>query len=176
MTSIDETATLLAARLPELAWKLGGLYTTINANLLPRGLFKERLEITPESCIAEIRADLKALYQHKNERSAHYLAQRASQKINVLVHLCQLPNSAQDSNRFSTLNVGAITTRQQWLRELEAEIERLNSQYLALESALSNIQSSQNTHAILSIQSDLGEAKRRLTLAQETLARATRVL
>ena len=176
MTSIDETARALAARLPELAWKLGSLYTTINASLLPKSLFKERLEITPESCIAEINADLHALRHQSNERSAHYLAKRASQKINVLVHLCQLSTSPKDTNKYSPINIDTISTRQQWLRDLEAEIAKLSAQHLALKATFDKLQITEAAEAALKLQSEIGQVQRQLTLAQETFARATRVI
>ena len=176
MTSIDDTVRVLAARLPELAWKLGSLYTTIHAHLLPRSLFKERLEMTPESCIAEIKADLNALSHQRNERSAHYLAKRTSQKINVLVHLCQLPSKPQDPNRQAPINIETISTRQQWLRDLEGEIATLSAQHLALQSTLDKLQTTKGPDAVLNLQSALGEVLRRLTLAKETFDRATRVI
>ena len=163
---------MLSDRLPELVWKLGNLQGVFNPKRLPRGLFNEQLEMTPQSCIDEIYADLKVLNNHKNERIAHYLAERVSQKINVLVRLCQIETRKKPSGALPTFGVQTMSTRQQWLSGLQDDIARLSAQHQALSAALSKQQAERNPQVILTLQADLGELERRLTLAKETLARA----
>jgi primosomal protein N'' len=172
MTSIHDSVQILAARLPELVWKLSTLRSVFNPKLLPRGLFNAQLEMTPQSCIDEINADLRVLKDHKNERSVHYLALRVSQKINVLVRLCQLHADKKPAGQPLTFGVQEISTRQQWLGNLQADIVRLSAQQLALTSALGKLQTGHDPQAILSLQAEVGEIERRLTLARETLNRA----
>lgn len=175
MTMIKESVQMLSARLPELVWKLGSLHSVLNPKLLPRGLFKAQLEMTPQSCIDEIHADLHVLNEHKNERSVRYLAERVSQKINVLVRLCQMQtDKEQPVGQPLACGVQGISTRQQWLCNLEDDITRLATQQVALTTTLNKLQTRlDDPLVILSIQAEVGEVERRLTLARETLARAT---
>ena len=173
--AIDEQVNVLSARLPELSWKLNALYSVLNPKLLPRGLFQYQFETTPKSCIDEINADLQALSYHKNERSSHYLAERVSQKINVLVRLCQMHKDKKPTQQTITFGVKAISTRQQWLGALQEDIDKLGAQRQALLSTLSRLQKGRALETILSLQADLGEIERHLTVAKETLARATTI-
>jgi len=174
MISVKESLQQLSARLPELEWKLGTLHITPKPYQLPRGLFRERFELTAESCIDEIKADLKSLHQQHNELSAHYLAQRVSQKINVLVRLCQQRERKKPTLEPQTaFGIQALSTRQQWLTTLHEEIIALSKQQQALTTALIHLESSQNTQAVLSMRVELGELERRLTLARENLERIT---
>ena len=173
MTMINDSVRILSARLPELVWKLSTLQSVFNPTLLPRGLFKDQLEMTPQSCIDEINADLQLLKDHKNERSVRFLTERVSQKINVLVRLCQMQSDKKPSAQSMTFGVQAISTRQQWLENLQEDIDRLSTQHLALTATLNKLQAGSDLRATLSLQAEVGEVERRLTLARETLARAT---
>ena len=162
----------LSARLPELEWKLSLLGQTINPALLPRGLFRSRIELTSLTCINEIKADIQAIKEQDNEASVHYLAERVEKKINVLVRLCK-PNPAKKTpERQLDFGVQAIGTRQQWLQTMQDNIDALTLQHQALAAALVSLQAENNTQAILSLQVELGKAERRLTLAKETLAKS----
>ena len=172
MTTIHEAVSLLSARLPELAWKLGAINSPLNPKLLPRGLFNEQFDMTPQSCLDEINANLQGLKNQKNERSAHYLAERVHKKINVLVRLCQIRTDKKSTVESSPFGLQAITTRQQWLQSLEDDIARLHAQQQALTISLSKLESRGEALAILSLKAELGEVARQLTLANEILARA----
>ena len=174
MTTINEMVLLLSARLPELSWKLGALDSTLNHKLLPRGLFNYQFEMTPQTCIDEIKANLQAIKNQTNERVAYYLADRVHQKINVLVRLCQIRGKKKPQAAVMSFGVQTITTRQQWLQTLEDDIETLNLQHAALTETLLQRQGMSNLTSILSLQAELGEIERRLTLMNETLMRATR--
>ena len=175
MISITESVQALSARLPELAWKLDAMYTEINPNLLPRGLFNQQFEMTPQSCIQEIKNDLRILNAHKNERSMHYLASRVNQKINVLVRLCQM-RTDKKIKPSPGFGVQSITTRQQWLETLRQDIEKLSLQQQALSARLQQLQGKHTSQDLIQIKADIGEIERRVTLARETLARATRTI
>ena len=170
---INESVQVLVARLPELVWKLSTIGSAFNPRLLPRGLFKTQLEMTPQSCIDEINADLQLLNDQKNERSERFIAERVSQKINVLVRLCQINADKKPSGEPLAFGVQEMSTRQQWLENLQEDIVRLSTQQLALAATLSKLNTSQNPQAILGLQAEVGEVERRLTLARETWARAT---
>lgn len=173
MTVINESVQSLSARLPELLWKLSTRYSVIHPKLLPRGLFKYQLEMTPQSCIDEIKTDLQVLTDHKHERSAYYLAGVVSQKINVLVHLCQTRTDKRLSGPPPTFGIQSITTRQQWLHTLQEDISRLTTQQQALATTLQKLQlANKDMQAVLSLQAELGEVEQHLTLAKETLIRA----
>ena len=164
----------LAARLPELEWKLSLPGVIINSSLLPRGLFRSQLEWTAKSCIDEIKADLQTIKQQENEKSIHYLAERVEKKINVLVRLCKKNTDLNTTERHAAFGIQALSTRQQWLQTMQKDIDVLSKQHQALEAALITLQAdNNNTQAILSLQVELGNAERRLTLAKETLARST---
>lgn len=170
---LQDVITRLSARLPELEWKLGRLETGINPTLLPRNLFRSRIALTSQSCIDEIKADLQSIKQQNNEQSAHYLAERVGQKINVLVRLCQHDPDKKKPEQQAHFGLQAIGTRQQWLQTMQRDIDALTAQHHALTLTLATLKATNNTQAILNLQVELGRAERRLTLAKETLARST---
>ena len=174
MRFIDDVVLNLSARLPELEWKLRCLGSLISSKRLPRGLFREQSEFTTRSCIDEIKNDLTSLKNQTNERSAHYLAERVNQKISVLVKLCQIQMGKQQPERQVQFGVHALSTRQQWLQTLVDEIAQLSEEQQALSRTFLSLQALNNASVVLSVQVELGEAERRLTLAKEALARATR--
>lgn len=163
----------LSARLPELEWKLNTLDTGINPALLPRGLFRNRLEMTAQSCVDEIKEDLRSLKQQKNDQTELYIAERVGKKINVLVRLCQQNIDKPALERQGTFGIHAISTRQQWLKTMQHDIDVLQAQHDGLAATLMTLKAENNIQAILNLQTELGEATRRLTLAKETLARST---
>ena len=171
--SISALLVELEERLPELEWKINTLGNSFSFKSLPRGLFRPRFEVTPSACVAEIKADMRALALQKSEYSAHYLAQRIHQKINVLVTLCHLRANKQKKNEKINFGVTSISTRQQWLQSLQKDINLLTEQQLAMTKTLEQMQSRGNPQALLNLQAELGEIEKRLTLAKETFARTT---
>lgn len=171
MAIVNKSLSVLAARLPELAWKLEARYSVFSPKLFPRGLFNYQFEMTPHSCINEIKADLQALSAQKNERGARYLAERVHQKINVLVQLCRIRDDKKPSEQPPTFSVQAINTRQQWLQTLREDIARLDTQQQALTTTLGNLQKGSDSQAILKLQAEIGKVERSLTLAKDVLAR-----
>ncbi|MFA5958910.1 MAG: hypothetical protein WC785_00145 [Tatlockia sp.] len=158
----------LSERLPELEWKVNGLGATLPSKSLPKGVFRDRLEMTAASCIAEIKADLQTLATHHSERSSYYLAQKIQQKITILVTLCHIKNNKPKKEERVHFGVQMISTRQQWLKDLEQTIDRLTAQQKALKTTYQQMQSKGGT-ALLQLQAELGEVEKRLTLAKEAL-------
>lgn len=173
MDYISDLLAELTARLPELEWKVSRLNSLLSSHSIPRGLFRPSFELTGASCIEEIKADIQALSAQKNERSAHYLADRIKQKINVLVTLCQIDSKKKKPDEKISFGVKMLSTRQQWIQTLESDITTLVKQQDAMTKALEHMKpSSTSAASILSVQKELGELERRLTLAREALNQA----
>lgn len=171
---LDDLLTRLSARLPELEWKLSQLNNNvINPTLLPRGLFRSRLELTSSACVDEIKADLLMMKHQESTTGAHYLAEQVSRKINVLVRMCQQSEIKKTPERQINFGVKAIGTRQQWLQTLQNDIDTLSKQQQALTASMENLKAENNIPAILSLKAEIGRAEHRLTVAKETLARST---
>ncbi|KTD05881.1 coiled-coil protein [Legionella gratiana] len=168
----DELFHKLIARLPELEWKLNGLGMSFLSHSLPKGLFRITSESTAALCIAEIKADIHALSKQTNKRSAFYLAERIRQKINVLVVLCQIHHRKNKPEGKSYFGIKMLSTRQQWINDLEIEIDALSTQRQAMIKSLAHLQCRQDSDALLNLKAELGEVERSLTLAKETLNRA----
>jgi len=172
MIYINELLAELTARLPELEWKISELSTSFSNKSLPIGLFRSNIEPSAAACVAEIKADIKALSQQKNERSAFYLAERIKQKVSVLVVLCQRQNRQKKTEDKVYFGVKMLSTRQQWLQDLEAEINTLSRQQQAMTKTLEQKRRNHHLEAVLHLKAELGEVEKRLTLAQEALYRA----
>jgi hypothetical protein len=168
----NELLSQLVARLPELEWKINGLGNCFSSHNLPRELFRFNTEATGSVCVAEIKADLHALSQQKSERSAFYLAERISQKINVLVVLCHMQNRKSKPEEKVNFGIKMLSTRQQWIHDLEAEINTLAGQQKAMTKTFEYLNNNHHSNAILHLKAELGEVERRLTLAKEALTRA----
>lgn len=172
MNYIDDLLAELNSRLPELEWKISELGSAISSHNLPRGLFRTGFELTGAGCVKEIQTDILALSHQKNERSAHFLAERIKQKINVLVALCHMGSRKKKSAAPAYFGVKMLSTRQQWIHNLEAEITTLTQQQQAMAKSLDHLSHTDNTEAVLTLRAELGEVERRLTLARETLNQA----
>ncbi|MCW8409582.1 hypothetical protein OQJ13_11435 [Legionella sp. PATHC035] len=168
----NELLSQLMARLPELEWKISELGPFFSSQRLPKGLFRLDAEISGAACIAEIKADIHALGKQQNKRSAFYLAERIRQKINVLVVLCQMHQGKSKPEEKPSFGIKMLSTRRQWINDLETEVKTLEEQQQAMTKALEHLRHNPNANAILHLKAELGEVERRLTLAKETLNRA----
>lgn len=166
---LNEILNRLSARLPELELKLSAPDIIISASALPRGLFRNQLGFTAKTCIDEIKADLQKISVYKNEHVTFYLSERVEKKINVLVKLCQSKKKTQLPEHQAILGVQAIETRQQRLKSMQQTIDRLIQQKAELETSLTLLVKENNTQAILSLQSQLGQLERQITQTQEVL-------
>ncbi len=172
MNNIDELLAELTARLPELEWKINSFTSLIRNQNLPRGLFRSGPELTGMSCIEEIKADIQTLSQQKSKQSAQYLASKIRQKVNVLVALCQMESRKNKRDDRAHFGIKMLSTRQQWIATLEQDIKALERQQQAMTKTVEQMQRSSNITAVLSLQAELGEVEKRLTLARETLNKA----
>lgn len=169
-----ETIQLLSTlntRLPELEWKVSELDAAFPAHSLPRGVFSTA-EPSGASCIAEIKADIQLLSQYQHGARAIYLAARIQQKVNVLVSLCQIHGRQHPPEGKISFGIKMLSTRQQWIHTLEADVQTLEQQHHAMTKALEHMQGKHKATTILQLKAELGEIERRLTLAKETLNRA----
>lgn len=162
----------LAARLPELEWRLDEV-GKIHMKTLPKGLFqscKGEDWIEPSSCIEEIKQNLATLSAMHETSAGPFLTLKISQKINVLLRVCQMHRRKVVTKGRTSFEMNQLATRQQWLETLEKEIERLLIQKTAIMAALEK-----NSHvptAVSALQQELSELTRRLTLVQTTRAAA----
>lgn len=170
MNEVHKLVEQLSARLPELEWRLKNLQIYIHNKTLSPGLFQNRVDISAQTCMAEVKADLKALKSEANRPGARYFAQRINQKINALVRLCQLhERKSSPTERRVSFAVNTISTRQQWLVDVRNEIETLEQQQHALRNQLEQMQQRNQQQVVLKIKAQLGEVEKQLTLARETL-------
>lgn len=162
----------LAARLPELEWKINSLGSRLLTSSLPKGLFRSRLDMDAAACVGEIKTDLQRLanINKKNKLSANYLAGQIQQKISVLVTLCHLQAKKTKPEEKLVFGLDKISTRQQWIQTLEKEINHLTLQRDALANSLVQLKMRGTPQAILQLQSELGEIEKKLTQVKERLA------
>lgn len=162
----------LGIRLPELEWKINELGSFFPYHSLPKGLFRAAIGSRASLYIAEIKADIDGLMSQESERGSFYLAERIRRKVNVLVALCQIHRRKNKLEQKKPFELNMLSTRQQWIANLETNISTLEVQKQAMNTALEQMLRSSNSAAILELKAELGELDRRLTLAQETLNRA----
>ena len=168
---LDDLCDNLCARLPELEWGLSQLGLKFQAKLLPRGLFVCAMELNAQNCIYEIKNDVLVLSQQKQRQRAVYLADRIHQKIEVLVRLCNLQRKKSVAiNPAAIFTLDALSTRQQWLSSMQAQVCSLTEQQAAMKQA--NKILSRSNESILRMDAELGDVTRKLTIAQEALSRA----
>jgi hypothetical protein len=163
----------LLARMPELEWQLDKIGGSFSPKALPPGLFRQPFDAPLQAYTAEIRADIAAVSNTTNQRVERYLALKINQKINVLVKLCSRHNRLAPVHETINYDIHQLSTRQQRLESLECAIQLLIEQKDALTNALQQRENIGDCIAQLSLQSELGELEKRLTLARETYARAT---
>jgi ribosomal protein S15P/S13E len=169
-----QLANALEAKLPELIWRINALAINLNVIRLPEGLFNHAYDKAPEEYVNEIKTELKTLKHQNNEIAANYLARRIAQKIDVLVKVCRLNEKKEKKTDAMTgFSIKAMSTRQQWLKELESEIGVLTEQHKALSAHFRQAKHQKDTNVQLNLQADLGQLERRLTLAKEAWSKAT---
>lgn len=172
---IKELASDLIARLPELEWKTCQLNPILFSKSIPKRLFRAT-NLNPVECINELKADIHLLKKQKGEMSALYLAEQIKQKINVLVGVCKIDKKQEKLSEYLPLGINMLSTRQQWLRGLEQEVDVLTQQQQALLKRLASMKSNhKDASVMLNLQAELGSIEQRLTLAQEALSNATTV-
>lgn len=178
MTQIKELKdqlSVLLARLPELEWSASRLNAQDLQKQIAKGLFsiaRDTMSVT--RCIQEIEKDIHTLATQTSERSAVFLAEKIKQKINVLVILCQLDERKKKQQVSSSFSVTMLSTRQQWLQQLEQDILHLQQQHQALTNTLTKQKANSDPAMMLRLNAELGEVTQRLTLAQEAFEKAVK--
>lgn len=168
---LTEIVLELSNRLAELEWKIEQPSVLIRSTMLPRGLFRHAKVSRNIDYVQEIRDDLTALSHPAGLERAEYLALKIQEKINVLVRICQISKAPPSPAESSSLNMQSMMTRQQWLADLKAEIERLEGQQNAMLQALEALDK-RNINAEHEARIALAHIEKRLTLARETFERA----
>lgn len=163
--SIDE----LNQRLPELLWQMKSIKRIIPRSHLPAGLFKNTSS-EPEAYIEDIQADIERIRVQTAPKVIHYMVEQVARKIDVLVNCCKKKPSPHSKSSKSRLSVQAISTRQQWLQDIEKEVFSLQQQEQALRKQLNTC--ARSDAKILSLQAELGDIQRQLTLSNEALKKA----
>ncbi|MDP1603667.1 MAG: hypothetical protein Q8M03_10430 [Legionella sp.] len=170
---VNKLLTELLARMPELEWQLDKIGMAFSSKALPPGLFRQPFDAPAQAYITEIKADIATVSTTTNARVERYLALKINQKINVLVKLCSRHNRKGPVQETVNYDIHQLSTRQQRLESLDLAIQLLVEQKEALEKALQQRENVGDCIAQLSLQNELGELEKRLTLARETYARAT---
>ncbi|MGQ3888371.1 hypothetical protein ACQUW5_04985 [Legionella sp. CNM-1927-20] len=169
--SIDSLLASLLTRLPELEWQLSKFGLAFSAKLFSPGLFRCYPKDDIQAYSKEIKDDIKILSQQKNNQVAHYLARQINQKINVLVSFCQQQANQKILAADTDFTINKLTTRQQWLQNLEAQIILLRNQKEALINRLSQSRELRD-EIVLKLKAELGQLQKKLTLAEEAYTKA----
>ncbi len=167
----------LEARLPELEWQLSKMNATFPAFSLPKGLFRQKWDSDASCYASEIREDisLMATYskQIENKAATHFLAVKINQKIQVLVSICKQYQKENTSSQSIGFEMAKISTRQEWLQNLDFDIQALHSQRTALLEVFSQKKLQNDAVSQLSLRRELGELEKKITLAEEAFGKAT---
>lgn len=154
---IEEIPAFLAqieARLPELEWKLnlldGG---RLDIRKLPRPLFPFKIYVSVEDCMQLIKQDLLRLRESTEVQTIYYLAVLLQEKISILVQICRL--TPMHSKAWLNFDLNKISTRKEWLLELEADRHDLLRQKSALLERLAVLRLTQENQAETKILADL---------------------
>ncbi|STX30063.1 coiled-coil protein [Legionella beliardensis] len=169
--SVNLLLTTLLARLPELEWQLSKFELSFNSRVFPNGLFRCHPKDDIQAYSKEVKTDINTLSQQTNLRVAHYLALQINQKINVLVSVCQQHSKKKVTSEVADFTLDRLTTRQQWLQNLEQQITLLTQQKDALAATLAQSQNL-NGESKLKLQAELGQLQKQLTLANEAYLKA----
>ncbi len=166
MSSVMAVIEALKERLPELDYQLNEV--RLKKSELPKGLFKcvQFLDFVPaRECIDEVRFglnDLKILLQSATEADSplgSYLAKKIALKMQVLLQICH----ARKKNQVLHTNVEMkqLVTRDQWLKTLHDDRERLLKQRGALQKTLQ--QQSEDVDVAAALKKALTDVEERLS-------------
>ncbi|PJD90620.1 MAG: hypothetical protein CK424_08055 [Legionella sp.] len=159
MSEWSVLAETLRSRLPELERQIQKLGSKFPLKALPKGLFRQRQ--SGSQCILEIEQELDELLSDKPNAILEYLAVRLSRKIHILVHIC-LSNRQPFTSAPATLD--ALSTREQWLSQLDLMRSKLDIQRAAVEATLQTMLLRQDSQAILVLQKELSDIDRQFEL------------
>lgn len=148
----------LKERLPELEWKLNHSHPISNA-ALPHDLFPRTIEFNAQELMVLLKQEIERLAQQNNPSSCYYLAQKIHRKISLLVS-CLRMKETEPPNGF----LQSICTRQQFVFELQKQIQNLHSHQQALELRLLKTKDPDIT---LELKKEIGKIEQSLTEIRE---------
>lgn len=164
--TIDLLLAKLLARIPELEWQLNKLEMSFSSKFFQKGLFRCHPQDDIQAYSNEVKADIHSLSQQTSLRVAHYLALQINQKINMLVSVCQYQSKQKTTSEAVSFTLDKLSTRQQWLQNLESQIKLLTEQKNALTNTLCQSPCFKD-EVKLKLHAELGQLQKQLTLAQE---------
>jgi len=160
---LPELLQQLTSRLRELEWKLSRLGERIAFKRLPRGLFYcAGKSFRSSDFIKEIKEDLNHLSQETNLKSSHFLADKIERKISVLVALYHEHKRSDNKKKSEWSPINALTSRQQWLEQMQRDQDVLISQKNAYIQRMEHLQNN-NQEEALSIKHEIGLIVQKLT-------------
>lgn len=147
-------------RLPELEHHIVKLGTHFPLHALPPGLFKD--VATGVDCITDIDNNLdKVIDEKASERVRLYWSNLLNQKIHVLVHICR--NQPRRKKESHSLVLDKISTRNDWLAQIEAKQISLTTQRESMTATLKSMQARNDREAIQILQNELLDIEAQLT-------------
>jgi hypothetical protein len=174
MDYIKDLVPELRARLPELELQLSYLHSSVLKRHLPPGIFSTKNELSAVAYVHEIKNDLSLLAKQEKMLASTYLAEQINRKINVLVGICQLAKKAPGlEGHKAGISIKKLSNRQQWLHEIENEIQVISVRKKALEQTLTHMKANTDPSLLLKIKAELGQVEHQLTLANELLNKNT---
>lgn len=155
----SQTLTQIQNRLPELEHHIEKFGMHFPLNLLPPGLFRD--VTTGMDCITDIAQDLQRITAAKSsDKMLSYWGERLSQKIHVLVHICRNQTQRKDT---PGITLERMSTRTQWLAQLEAQQVNLRTQRKSMVATLNTMQARKDKEAIQVLQNKILDIDTQLT-------------
>ena len=171
MMRIQRLIEQLKSRIPELEWKISQLSANKSLWRLPRGVFRLKAGSPYLDYVLEIKKDLLQLESQQNSACQHHLAKQIENKISLLVRISLLQGTKNKTSTNAKGVIQRLSTRQQWLQDLNLQITKTTQQIAALKNQLSNRAIQKDTQAQLQLEHDIGQACEQLTLLQERYQR-----
>lgn len=163
----------LNARIPELEWKISQLPPNKSSWRLPRDVFRLKPGSPYLGYVSEVKEDLAQLALQRGATGQHYLAKKIEHKISLLIRMCVL-QALQKAGSPTTIGVlQRLSTRQQWLAELQVQLSQTTQQIAAMQRQLSSPAIKKDTQAQLQLQHDIGQALQQHTILKERYQRAS---
>lgn len=163
----------LKLRLPELEWKISQLPRNKDLWRLPQGIFRLKAGNPYSLYIDEIKKDIQQLEQQVGPKSQWYLAKQIEAKIALLIRMSVLQKKASSNHTLHNSVLQRLSTRKQWMEDLEQRMDSLNQQICAMKERLANHSERHAPEPRLQLEQDIGQASQQLTLLQERYQRAS---
>tara|TARA_B100000949_G_C14205583_1_gene417947 strand:+ start:40 stop:582 length:543 start_codon:yes stop_codon:yes gene_type:complete len=164
----------LKQRIPEMEWKINQLPPNKHLWRLPRGIFRLKAGSPYAFYITEIKEDIELLEAQTCPKRQWYLAKQIETKITLLIRISTLQNKNNTPSGNQNTIVQRLSTRKQWMEELEQRIDQITRQIVAMEQQLSKYtEQKKHLQTRLQLEHDIGEAHRQRTLLKEQYQRAS---